>query len=131
MYALEHTLTGDSQMCCPQGEAGRRVSRNRMHIQQEGCQLSVTCLCTLARTMLSNSEQLQSAVFCAVAGTIAFAGTVAYVLSFALGAGPVPGLLVPEINSESLRGMVSIRQRSELTPAAMVVHDNVTHIDVL
>lgn len=38
------------------------------------------------------------------AGTIAFAGTVAYVLSFALGAGPVPGLLVPEINSESLRG---------------------------
>lgn len=39
-----------------------------------------------------------------IAGTIAFAGTVAYVLSFALGAGPVPGLLVPEINSESLRG---------------------------
>lgn len=38
------------------------------------------------------------------AGTIAFAGTVAYVLSFALGAGPVPGLLVPEINTEQMRG---------------------------
>ena len=42
------------------------------------------------------------------AGTIAFAGTVAYVLSFALGAGPVPGLLVPEINSEKMRGMHDI-----------------------
>ena len=42
------------------------------------------------------------------AGTIAFAGTVAYVLSFALGAGPVPGLLVPEINTEQMRGALQV-----------------------
>lgn len=31
-------------------------------------------------------------------------GTLAYIVSFALGAGPVPGLLVPEITPTRLRG---------------------------
>jgi sugar porter (SP) family MFS transporter len=38
------------------------------------------------------------------ASTIAFAGVLAYIASFALGVGPIPGTLVPEVNSEKLRG---------------------------
>ena len=38
-------------------------------------------------------------------GSIALFGTLAYVLTFSLGAGPVPGLLVPEITPSRLRGM--------------------------
>ncbi len=53
------------------------------------------------------------------AGTIAFAGTVAYVLSFALGAGPVPGLLVPEINTEQMRGEILMSTGSWLAQACM------------
>lgn len=37
-------------------------------------------------------------------GSIALVGTVAYVAFFALGAGAVPGLLVPEITPAKLRG---------------------------
>ncbi|KAK9818467.1 hypothetical protein WJX74_006914 [Apatococcus lobatus] len=37
-------------------------------------------------------------------GSIALWGTLAYVLTFSLGAGPVPGLLVPEITPSRLRG---------------------------
>ena len=37
-------------------------------------------------------------------GTIALVGTLAYVLSFALGAGAVPGVLVSEINPAAIRG---------------------------
>jgi hypothetical protein len=36
-------------------------------------------------------------------GTIAVVGTIAYVLSFALGAGPVTALLIPELNPASTR----------------------------
>jgi hypothetical protein len=39
-----------------------------------------------------------------ISSIVAVAGTVAYVISFALGAGPVPGLLVPEITPARLRG---------------------------
>ena len=39
-----------------------------------------------------------------LSGPIALFGTLAYILSFALGAGPVPGLLVPEITPTRLRG---------------------------
>lgn len=39
-----------------------------------------------------------------VSGPIALIGTLAYVLSFAVGAGPVPGLLVPEITGDRIRG---------------------------
>lgn len=37
-------------------------------------------------------------------GTIALGGTLAYILSFAIGAGPVSGLIVPEVNKEAVRG---------------------------
>ncbi len=37
-------------------------------------------------------------------------GTLAYIVSFALGAGPVPGLLVPEITPTRLRGAHSLAQ---------------------
>jgi hypothetical protein len=39
-----------------------------------------------------------------VSGPVALCGTLAYILSFALGAGPVPGLLVPEITPAKIRG---------------------------
>eukprot|EP00878_Enallax_costatus_P025336 GHUV01027104.1.p1 GENE.GHUV01027104.1~~GHUV01027104.1.p1 ORF type:complete len:476 (+),score=121.17 GHUV01027104.1:193-1620(+) len=39
-----------------------------------------------------------------LSGTIALAGTLGYILSFAIGAGPVSGLIVPEINKEAVRG---------------------------
>lgn len=39
-----------------------------------------------------------------VSGAIALIGTLAYVLCFALGVGPVPGVLVSEINPGSIRG---------------------------
>lgn len=35
---------------------------------------------------------------------IAITGTLFYILSFALGAGPVPGLIVPELNAAKIRG---------------------------
>ncbi|GIL92461.1 hypothetical protein Vretifemale_19933 [Volvox reticuliferus] len=38
------------------------------------------------------------------AGTIAVVGTLGYILSFALGAGPVPATIVPELNPLSTRG---------------------------
>lgn len=37
-------------------------------------------------------------------GVIALGGTLGYILSFAIGAGPVSGLIVPEINKEAVRG---------------------------
>jgi len=40
----------------------------------------------------------------AYSGTLAVLGTVAYVLAFSLGAGPVPALLLPEIFASRIRG---------------------------
>ena len=43
-------------------------------------------------------------------GTIALVGTLAYVLSFALGAGAVPGVLVSEINTfDCAAGQIEVR----------------------
>ena len=41
-------------------------------------------------------------------GYIALLGTIAYVAFFSLGAGAVPGLLVPEITPAQLRGSVQL-----------------------
>lgn len=41
----------------------------------------------------------------AMSGTIALVGTLSYVLAFAIGVGPVPGILVSEINAAAIRGM--------------------------
>ena len=43
-----------------------------------------------------------------IRGSIALFGTLAYVLTFSLGAGPVPGLLVPEITPARLRGTLQL-----------------------
>lgn len=48
------------------------------------------------------------------AGPIAFGGTLFYILSFALGAGPVPALIIPEMNGARVRGRAM--------SAAMVTH---------
>lgn len=50
-----------------------------------------------------------AALFCLLSnlscsGVIALVGTLGYILSFAIGAGPVTGLIVPEINKEAVRG---------------------------
>lgn len=67
--------------------------------------VSFTGMCISMFAMVAGRSLPQLA---SSAGTIAFAGTVAYVLSFALGAGPVPGLLVPEINTEQMRGALQV-----------------------
>lgn len=47
-------------------------------------------------------------------GSIALVGTVAYVAFFALGAGAVPGLLVPEITPAKLRGKPTLARLKSL-----------------
>lgn len=39
-----------------------------------------------------------------LSGTIAVAGTLLYILSFAFGAGPITGLMIPELNAARVRG---------------------------
>ena len=56
--------------------------------------------------MLVMSIGLGMPQFASSSGTIALVGTLTYVICFALGAGPVPGILVPEINPPKLRGVI-------------------------
>jgi len=58
----------------------------------------------MAAAMLVMAAGLGLPAFAPVAGPIALAGTLAYVAAFALGAGPVPGLLASEIAPARLRG---------------------------
>ena len=58
----------------------------------------------MACAMLAMAAGLGIPSLSGFAGPIALAGTLAYIVSFALGAGPVPGLLVPEIAPAALRG---------------------------
>lgn len=39
-----------------------------------------------------------------MSGSIAVVGTLAYILSFAFGAGPITGLMIPELNAARVRG---------------------------
>lgn len=55
--------------------------------------------------MLVMSIGLGLPQFASSSGAIALVGTLTYVICFALGAGPVPGILVPEINPPKLRGV--------------------------
>ena len=55
-------------------------------------------------SMLAMSAGLGLPQFASSSGAIALVGTLLYVVCFSLGAGPVPGLLVPEITPTRLRG---------------------------
>ncbi|KAI4388951.1 hypothetical protein MLD38_001235 [Melastoma candidum] len=57
----------------------------------------------MAAMMLLLSLTFTWSVLTPYAGPLAVAGTVLYVLSFSLGAGPVPGLLLPEIFASRIR----------------------------
>lgn len=58
----------------------------------------------MALAMLTMAAGFGLHQLAAYSGTIALVGTLFYILSFAIGAGPVTGLLVPEINSARVRG---------------------------
>ncbi|KAL4437118.1 hypothetical protein ABPG75_004257 [Micractinium tetrahymenae] len=55
-------------------------------------------------SMLAMAAGLSLPFLSGMTGGIALFGTLAYILSFAMGAGPVPGLLVPEITAARIRG---------------------------
>ena len=55
-------------------------------------------------SMLAMAAGLSLPALSGVTGGIALLGTLAYIACFALGAGPVPGLLVPEITASRIRG---------------------------
>ncbi|XP_004288655.1 PREDICTED: plastidic glucose transporter 4 [Fragaria vesca subsp. vesca] len=57
----------------------------------------------MAASMLLLALSFTWSVLAPYSGTLAVAGTVLYVLSFSLGAGPVPALLLPEIFASRIR----------------------------
>ncbi|CAL1390680.1 unnamed protein product [Linum trigynum] len=65
--------------------------------------LLVTSFFGMAASMLLLSLSLTWKVLAPYSGTLAVLGTVCYVLSFSLGAGPVPALLLPEIFASRIR----------------------------
>jgi MFS family permease len=69
-------------------------------------QLLTLSFALMGASMLTMSLGLAWPAFASLAGPIALVGTLTYILGFALGAGPVPGLLVPEITPAKLRGTV-------------------------
>ena len=56
-------------------------------------------ICMLVMALGMTMPQLS-----ALSGTIALVGTIGYILAFACGTGPVPGLLVPEMTAARVRG---------------------------
>ena len=58
----------------------------------------------MGAAMLAMAAGLHLKQLASLSSTIAITGTVAYMVFFALGAGPVPGLLVPEVTPARLRG---------------------------
>ncbi|XP_048230106.1 plastidic glucose transporter 4 [Ricinus communis] len=65
--------------------------------------LLITSFCGMAVSMLLLSLSFTWKVLAPYSGTLAVLGTVCYVLSFSLGAGPVPALLLPEIFASRIR----------------------------
>ncbi|KAL6520110.1 hypothetical protein OROHE_017253 [Orobanche hederae] len=65
--------------------------------------LLLTSFSGMAASMLLLSLSLTWKVLTPYSGTLAVLGTVLYVLSFSLGAGPVPALLLPEIFASRIR----------------------------
>ncbi len=74
-------------------------------------------LCSgMGASMLAMAAGLHLKQLAGLSSTIAITGTVAYMVFFALGAGPVPGLLVPEVTPARLRGERSSYHASHLIP---------------
>eukprot|EP00268_Persea_americana_P041378 TRINITY_DN4119_c0_g2_i1.p1 TRINITY_DN4119_c0_g2~~TRINITY_DN4119_c0_g2_i1.p1 ORF type:complete len:540 (+),score=102.45 TRINITY_DN4119_c0_g2_i1:2103-3722(+) len=65
--------------------------------------LLITSFTGMAASMLLLSLSFTWKVLAPYSGTLAVLGTVFYVLSFSLGAGPVPALLLPEIFASRIR----------------------------
>ncbi|KAK1325946.1 Plastidic glucose transporter 4 [Acorus calamus] len=65
--------------------------------------LLITSFTGMAASMLLLSLSFTWKVLTPYSGTLAVLGTVLYVLSFSLGAGPVPALLLPEIFASRIR----------------------------
>ncbi|KAK9683189.1 hypothetical protein RND81_10G122100 [Saponaria officinalis] len=65
--------------------------------------LLITSFSGMAASMLLLSLSFTWKVLAPYSGTLAVLGTVLYVLSFSLGAGPVPALLLPEIFASRIR----------------------------
>ncbi|KAK8541785.1 hypothetical protein V6N13_137624 [Hibiscus sabdariffa] len=65
--------------------------------------LLMTSFAGMAASMLLLSLSFTWKVLAPYSGTLAVVGTVLYVLSFSLGAGPVPALLLPEIFASRIR----------------------------
>ncbi|OAY60428.1 plastidic glucose transporter 4 [Manihot esculenta] len=65
--------------------------------------LLITSFFGMAASMLLLSLTFTWKVLAPYSGTLAVLGTVCYVLSFSLGAGPVPALLLPEIFASRIR----------------------------
>ncbi|KAK1660734.1 hypothetical protein QYE76_048893 [Lolium multiflorum] len=65
--------------------------------------LLITSFSGMAASMLLLSLSFTWKALAPYSGTLAVVGTVLYVLSFALGAGPVPALLLPEIFASRIR----------------------------
>ncbi|KAI5004396.1 hypothetical protein ZWY2020_031639 [Hordeum vulgare] len=65
--------------------------------------LLITSFSGMAASMLLLSLSFTWKALTPYSGTLAVVGTVLYVLSFALGAGPVPALLLPEIFASRIR----------------------------
>ncbi|GER35575.1 major facilitator superfamily protein [Striga asiatica] len=65
--------------------------------------LLLTSFAGMAASMLLLSLSFTWKVLAPYSGTLAVLGTVLYVLSFSLGAGPVPALLLPEIFASRIR----------------------------
>ncbi|GJN40639.1 hypothetical protein PR202_gb29886 [Eleusine coracana subsp. coracana] len=65
--------------------------------------LLITSFSGMAVSMLLLALSFTWKVLAPYSGTLAVVGTVLYVLSFALGAGPVPALLLPEIFASRIR----------------------------
>ena len=78
----------------------------------------VRVLCSgMGAAMLAMAAGLHLKQLASLSSTIAITGTVAYMVFFALGAGPVPGLLVPEVTPARLRGKALIIHVSHLPPS--------------
>lgn len=71
-------------------------------------------------SMLAMAAGLGFKQLAGLSSTVAIVGTVAYVISFALGAGPVPGLLVPEITPARLRGACLLPRGLSVSSACLL-----------